>query len=254
MRLIFLELDHVVRRYELALVYQSVVRVYLVGERRRGRHQDVRDGAFPSRFVLFGRLDVVDHAALGFELEYAERLRYEIECAKNIRSFLKSVSQEEYPRPFLAASYQVLQLIDQRIQNIESVLLAFLSFEFVYGDVVSHVRIVQEVFVEYAAFIIVESRQRVYPSHQFLFQDLRPAVLVGLGSLRDFVYVVAAGDQVQIVLSSEVWVYQLLGVVLQQLPGRAFGQSEPRERYALILSLIYEEIGHGIRFTCLAAA
>ena len=81
MRLIFRELDDVVRRYQLALVYKRVVGVYLVGERRRGWHQDVRYGAFPSLFVLFGRLDVVDDAALGFELEYAERLRYEIECA-----------------------------------------------------------------------------------------------------------------------------------------------------------------------------
>lgn len=80
-RRIFLELDDVIRRYKLALVDQRGIGVYLVGERRRGGHQDVGYSAFSSRFVLFSRLDVVNHAALGFELEYPERLRYEIEGA-----------------------------------------------------------------------------------------------------------------------------------------------------------------------------
>ena len=65
-RLVFLELDDVIRRYQLALVDESGVGVYFVGEGRRGRHQDVRDSAFSSILVLFGRLDVVDHAALRF--------------------------------------------------------------------------------------------------------------------------------------------------------------------------------------------
>ena len=200
--LVFLELYDVIGRYQLALVYEGIIRIDFVREGRRGWHQDVRDSAFSSLFVFFGGLDVVDHAALGFQLEDAERLRDEIEGAKYVASFLKGISQEEDPRSFFAASYQVLQLVDQRIQNVERVLLAFLSFEFVYRDIVSHVRIVQEVFVEYGSFVVVESRQGVYSSHQFLFQDLGPAVLVRLGSLRDFVYVVAAGYQVQIVLSS----------------------------------------------------
>ena len=199
--LVFLELDDVIWRYQLALVYESIVCIDFVSEGRRGGHQDVRDSAFSSRLVFFRGLDVVDHAALGFELEYAERLWYVGEGAQNVARFLKGIPKKEDFSSFFRASDQVLELIDQRIQNVEGVLLAFLSFEFVYRDIVSHVGVVQEVFVEYRSLIIIESRQSVYSSHQFLFEYLRPAVLVRLGSLRDFVYVVAACDQVKIVLS-----------------------------------------------------
>ena len=91
-RLVFLELDDVIGRYQLALVYEGIVRIDFVGEGRRGGHQDVRYSAFSSRLVFFRGLYVVDHAALGFELEYAERLWYEIEGAKDVARFLKGIS------------------------------------------------------------------------------------------------------------------------------------------------------------------
>ena len=214
-RLVFLELDYVIGRYQLALVYESFICIDFVREGRRGWHQDVGDTAFSHFFVFFRRLDVVDHAALGFELEDAERLRYVGKGAKDVSRFLKGIPKKEDLSSFFRASDQVFQLVDQRIQDVERVLLAFLALEFVYRDIVSHVGVVQEVFVEYRSFVVVEGRQGVHSSHQFLLEYLGPAVLVRLGSLRDFVYVVAAGYEVQIVLSPQVRVYELLGVVLQ---------------------------------------
>ena len=112
-RLVFLELDHVIWRYQLALVYERVVRVYLVGEGRRGGHQDVRDSAFSSRLVFFRWLDVVDHAALGFQFEDPERLRYVGEGAEDVARFLKGIPKKEDFGSFFRASDQVFQLIDQ---------------------------------------------------------------------------------------------------------------------------------------------